>query len=99
MNVHLTNTALEHLDGIYAYIAKDSVNYAQLVVERILDKASNIVIFPQAAAVVPEYAQPDIREVFAWHYRIIYRILPERIDILAVVHGAKPLPSRVDDLG
>ncbi len=99
MKVHFTNAAVEQLDGIYAYIARDSAKYAQHVVDRILEKANNIAIFPQAAAVVPEYARLDIREVFAFHYRIIYLLLPERIDVLAVVHGAKLLPSRVEDLG
>ena len=98
MKVHFTNAAVEQLDGIYAYIAKDSAKYAQQVVDRIVEKAHNTAIFPQAAAIVPEYARPDIREVFAYHYRVIYLILPERIDVLAVVHGAKQLPSRVEDL-
>jgi plasmid stabilization system protein ParE len=53
---------------------------------------------PRAAAIVPEYSRPDIREVFLYQYRIIYRILADRIDILAVVHGAKPLPTRWEEL-
>jgi toxin ParE1/3/4 len=53
---------------------------------------------PRAAAIVPEYSRPDIREVFAYRYRVIYRILTDRIDVLAVVHGAKPLPERFDEL-
>jgi plasmid stabilization system protein ParE len=36
--------------------------------------------------------------VFLYSYRIIYRLLPEQIDVLAVVHGAKPLPEDVADL-
>jgi toxin ParE1/3/4 len=98
VKVHFTTAAVEQLDGIYAYIAADSVKYAQQVIDRILEKANNVALFPQAAAVVPEYSRPDVREVFAYHYRIIYLILPEQIDVLAVVHGAKPLPPRVEDL-
>jgi plasmid stabilization system protein ParE len=54
---------------------------------------------PHAAGIVPEYSQPDVREVFLYQYRIIYRILAERIDVIAIVHGAKPLPVDLSDLG
>lgn len=43
-------------------------------------------------AVVEKYQDDSIREVVQYHYRIIYRALPERIDVLAVIHGARQLP-------
>ncbi len=98
MKVHFTDAANEQVDGIYAYIAADSPHYAQRVLDQITRKARNIGIMPRAAAIVPEYSRPDIREVFLYQYRIIYRILADRIDILAVVHGAKPLPTRWEEL-
>jgi plasmid stabilization system protein ParE len=98
VKVRFTATAIEHLDGIYAFIAKDSPKYAQRVIDRITEKANNIAVLPHAAGIVPEYSQPDIREVFLFSYRIIYRLLSEQIDVLAVVHGAKPLPEDVADL-
>ena len=98
MKIHFTASAIEHLDGIYAFIATDSPKYAQRVVVRLIEKASNIAILPHGAGMVPEYSHPDIREVFLYSYRIIYRILPEQIDILAILHGAKPLPDDVTDL-
>jgi toxin ParE1/3/4 len=98
VKVHFTDVASEQLDGIYAHIAADSVHYAQRVLDQITKKAKNIGSMPNAAAIVPEYSRPDIREVFLYHYRIIYRILTDQVDILAVVHGAKPLPARWEDL-
>jgi len=41
---------------------------------------------------VPEYESDEIREVIEKPYRIIYRIKPDQIDVLAVVHGAQLLP-------
>lgn len=35
-------------------------------------------------------------EVFEGQYRIIYRIKPKQIDILAVIHGAKLLPDAIE---
>jgi len=98
VKVHFTDAASEQLDGIYAYVAGDSAHYAKRVIDRIVRKANNTGIMPRAAAIVPEYSRPDVREVFAYRYRIIYRILADRIDILAIVHGAKPLPENLDGM-
>ena len=35
MTVHWTNTAVAHLAAIYEYIARDSPNYAQRMVDRL----------------------------------------------------------------
>ena len=40
---------------------------------------------------VPEFQAEDIREVIERPYRIIYRIKPEQIDVLAVIHGARQI--------
>lgn len=40
---------------------------------------------------MPEYGAPNIREVIERPYRIIYRVREDRIDVLAVVHGAQML--------
>ena len=41
---------------------------------------------------MPEYEDEAIRELLEPPYRIIYRVREERIEILAVVHGARQLP-------
>ena len=41
---------------------------------------------------MPEFDLPQVREVIEGPYRIIYRILPDRIDVLAVIHGAQQTP-------
>jgi len=40
---------------------------------------------------VPEFHVGQLREVFDYPYRIIYRIRPDRIDIIAVVHMSRDL--------
>lgn len=42
---------------------------------------------------VPEYNSPEIRELIEGNYRIIYRTQPGRVDIIAVIHAARQLPS------
>jgi len=48
--------------------------------------------------VVEQYQRDDIREVYEGRYRMIYRVLPDRIDILTVRHGARLLPERLRHL-
>jgi len=47
---------------------------------------------------VSEYDRDDIREVLDRPYRIIYRILPERIDVITVMHYRQLLPSDLTKL-
>lgn len=54
-------------------------------------RAERIPDFPQAGRVVPEFAVDDVREIIETPYRIIYRILGDRIDVLTVMHGARLL--------
>ncbi len=44
---------------------------------------------------VPEYEADDIREIIQNPYRIIYRIKPDQIDVLAVIHCAQLLPEHL----
>ena len=62
------------------------------MVERLTERSEQIASFPLSGRMVPEYEAPDVREVIERPYRIIYRIKPDQIDILAVVHGARMLP-------
>lgn len=93
MTVSWTDNAISHLIAIYDYIARDSPFYAQRMIDRITRKSRQISEFPRSGRVVPEYVQDDLREVIEKPYRIIYRIFPDRIDIVAVVHGAQILPA------
>jgi len=83
--------ALEDVDDIAAYIARDSVFYAAAVVEKMLAAAAGLSQFPQSGHIVPELNQPDIRERFVYSYRLIYRIESARILVAAVVHGRRLL--------
>ena len=94
MTVHWTDTALRHLSAIHDYIAQNSTIYARGMVERLTSRSRQIAAHPRSGRMVPEYEEPDVREVIEGSYRIIYRIRAERIDVLAVIHGARELPDR-----
>lgn len=93
MKVFWTETAVNHLTAIYAYISQNSPQYAQSVVERLTRRSKQIGKFPQSGRIVPEFEAEQIREVIESPYRIIYYIQSDQIDILAVVHGSQKLNS------
>jgi len=47
--------------------------------------------FPQSGRIVPEYRNENIREKIYKHYRIIYRIKNNSIEIVAIYHGSRLL--------
>lgn len=89
--------ALEDVDDIAAYIARDSAFYAAAVVENLLVTAAKLNQFPQSGRIVPELNQPDIRECFIYSYRLIYRIEPARVLVTAVVHGRRLLDETISN--
>mgnify|MGYP002738750990 CR=1 FL=1 len=94
MKVVWTRTARRHLASIHDYIAEDSPTYARVVVDRLTARSKQIALFPLSGRTLAEYQAPDIREVIETPYRIIYRVLPEQVDVLAVIHSAREWPRR-----
>lgn len=89
MKVHWTNTARNHLSAIFNYVAQHSPQYGQQIVDRLTRKSQQMAQFPMAGRVVPEINRGQIREIVEGPYRIIYFIRPDRIDVLAVIHGSQ----------
>lgn len=64
----------DDLQGIAAYIAKDSPRYASAVIEKILAAGRALQILPWRGRVVPEIGRENFREVFIYEYRLLYEI-------------------------
>lgn len=83
--------ATEDLESIAEYIARDSHYYAQAVVSEILSTSRDIGDFPLIGRLVPEIGDERIRERFIYSYRLVYRVDPDRILVVAVIHGKRPM--------
>ena len=77
--------------SIYEYISKDSPLYAQRMVDRLTQRSEQIATFPWSGRKVPEYEAENIREEIEESYRIIYRIKPNQLDVLGVIHSSQLL--------
>jgi toxin ParE1/3/4 len=88
--------AVDELESIAGYIAVDSPSYAAAVVKAILNTTRNLSRFPHAGRIVPEFADGNIREWFAYSYRIIYRVESEVVVVATIIHAKRLLNSESD---
>ncbi len=88
-----TRPALQDVSAIRDYIARDSPRYARAVAERLFAAVNRLHEYPLSGRVVPELAQPTLREVISAPYRIVYRVRAEVVEVIAVVHAARRFPD------
>ncbi len=81
-----TPHARRQLREIRAYIRQSSLWQADRVVEAIVVEAGLIPTHPRAATICPELDDETLRHRVVLRRRIIYRIHPDRIVIVAVIH-------------
>ena len=88
-----TQRSLTDLKSIAEYISQDSIKYASLTVERIINVTSYLETNPKIGRMVPELRRQDkIREIILGNYRIIYKITnTQTVHILTVHHSYKRL--------
>jgi addiction module RelE/StbE family toxin len=91
-----TEQAVDDLEAIRDYVARDSEHYAALLVERLVGALDQVVPFPEIGRMVPEYGRPDLRELIVGSYRVVYRLKSENAEVLTVFHGARLFPADVE---
>ena len=91
VKIKWTNHALEELDDIANYISIDSPKYAQILVKQIYEMVSHLKQFPKLGRKVPEYGDPELREILYKTYRIIYLVKKEHLEIISIIHGSRKL--------
>lgn len=91
--VKWTETATSDLEEVAKFIGRDSQFYAAAIVREVQAAARSLRTFAERGRMVPESNAPDIRELFVRSYRLIYKVTPAHVYILAFVHGARDLTS------
>ena len=81
------------LDEVVSYIAHDSRDQAIKVLIRALEAAASLETLADRGRLVPELREPDLREIFVFRYRLMYRVAAEQVRIVAFVHGARDFAS------
>jgi addiction module RelE/StbE family toxin len=91
--VNWTHRSVNDLKNIAEFIEKDSVKYASLTIQRLINATHLLEDNPRIGRKVPEAGHKEkIREIIQGNYRIIYQIADEDlINILTVHHSSRKL--------
>ena len=82
-----TEHAVAQLAAVAEHVSLSSPVYAEHLVDRIARRLDQARDLPESGRVVPEFARPEVRELIEWPYRLVYRVHPDAIEILSVLHG------------
>lgn len=94
MKVDWTEPAIQDLESIRTYIAKDAEYYAIRFVEKVIEAIDGLQDLPLRGRLVSEAEEENIRELLFQNYRIIYRVEAESISILTIIHGSRDLSRK-----
>ncbi len=96
--VALSPSARRDLRDVVRYISVDSPERAVAFARFLVSNTRRLADFPEMGRVVPEFADPLIREIVVRSYRVIYRVDHGdcRVDVARFWHAARGTPS-IDD--
>jgi toxin ParE1/3/4 len=84
-----TEHAVDDLSTIAEYVSLSSPINAEQLVDRIARQLEQACAHPESGRMVPEVAAPNIRELQVSPYRVMYRVLADRIEVVSIVHGRR----------
>ena len=91
MKVIWSKESLDRLIEIEEFIAEDHSEKAAEFTDFIVSKSFLVEENPRIGRMVPEFSDPEIRELIIKGYRLVYRIGKARIDILTVFEGHRQI--------
>ena len=89
-----TLEALDDLDAIGAFHERTSPSYAASLVERLYEAIVVLEEHPRFGRKVPEIDHDLVRELIVERYRVVYQLMRDRIEIVAVLHSRQDLVKR-----
>ncbi len=91
VSIFWSKRARTDLEEIISYIAQDSPTAASNFATKIIEASSVLERFPTVGRIVPEFGDPNIREILYRNYRIVYQTSENTALIVTVFHGSRPL--------
>ena len=82
----------EDLIELWLYIAQDNPAAADLVLDDIEAGFQHLAANPLMGRLRPDIA-PELRYFVTGRYLILYRTVPDGIQVIRVIHGARDLPN------
>lgn len=89
--VEWAGRAKSDLRSVVEYIQKQDPASAATFLGRALEAARSLAEFSERGRIVPELADPDVRQVLIGRYRLLYEVHSDTVWVLRVVHGNRDL--------
>ena len=87
-----SSRARQDLKEIWHYIAVENRQAATRLLLRIEERVNALAEFPLMGSPRDDIA-PGVRALVVGKYLVIYRIIPEGVEITRILHDARDLPS------
>lgn len=85
MQLYLTQSAIEDLQQLKRYYAEQGVpDVGIALVQRILETLELTLQHPELGRIVPEFNQPELREILQPPFRLVYWRQVEQIHVVRV---------------
>ena len=99
MKIRFLNSALQDIQEIKDYIAKDNPAAARRLIQSFKKKTNQLIQHPFSGRVIPETADSNLRELIVSNYRIMYQVSEPFITVFAVYesHRQYVKDKRVSD--
>jgi plasmid stabilization system protein ParE len=85
------------LQLIREFIARHSPANARRFADRLVAATKRLERHPNLGRVVPELDDDRTRELIVGNYRVVYRVFPERVSIVALVHARRDMLGLAGD--
>lgn len=94
-NIIFTESALNDLEEIILYIAKDSKENALKFHDKIIESTNKLEIFPKLGLLVPDkkMSSSGFRMLVVDKYLLFYKVYHDEIGILRILHGSRDYPK------
>ena len=89
-----TEEALADLDAIGVFHERTSASYAKALVVRLFESVVVLEDHPRMGRKVPEIDHDLVRELVVERYRVVYQLMRERIEVVAVLHSRQDLVKK-----
>jgi len=93
----LSPEALEDLQGIWDFIAIDSVEAADNVLDELFAAFEGLAQWPGQGHKRDDLTNRDVRFWPVRNYLVVYRENLRRVEIVAVLHGARDVPTVIEN--
>jgi len=89
MVISFTSQARKDLKEIKKYISFDSPLQANRVVEKIIVETQKLSKYPELGRPVITTKKVIVRQILVFKYRIFYRVLNDKIEVLSIYHSSR----------